>query len=335
MAEFHSRLRPPVPLTDTDMASTQADSGTPAGVRAVPGLLDGPDLVPLRRATVIAMDGQASHGADRREQALRRHLADAPGPSGASTPPPLPAPLRRLVTIGGTPYPAKKKLPNKPKGTVPQKLLPDVTALATTWQGDEVDHTYTTAEAFYQALVAAVLSKGDGKASKQAEGKKERRPKGKAPWPTIIHASTVEGRVQAVDWSSFDTDAADALLTELLEATVQLSSNTETTACHGNSHRKLPKPVDEARPEPLASIPKYQQPDHTDYIELLVRGHKKESGIERGIIDRRDGGVYLTAHYDKGSFVELVNAPRSLIADWQAKAEEYCRLLKSFAPKPE
>jgi hypothetical protein len=307
MVEAHAQRRGPARPNQRNHQEPPAHAIAAPGLVAVPGLVGGHDLVPLRR--------RADRDATTQSQGC-------------------PAPLRRVISIDKKKVPPKGKLPTKPKGVVDQKLLPAVTELATTWQRDGEDHSFATTEEFYQALVKAVTNKDDGKTPKQNEGEKARHAKGKAPWPTIIHASTVEGKVESVDWSSFDTDGADALLTELLEATVQISSNTETTACHGNAHRKLPKPVDEALQKPLASMPEYKQPDHTDYIELLIRGHKKESGIERGIIDRKDGSLYLTAHYDKGSFVQLINAPGNLVADWQGKAEKYCQLLKSFAPQP-
>src|SRR5205085_10487951 len=111
---------------------------------------------------------------------------------------------------------------------------------------------------------------------------------------------------------------------ELTQCEVQVSSNPKTTACHGNDHQKLPKKV---IPDLAAKAPSVQ-PDHTPYIEFLIPGHKASSGIERGVFDRADGLIYITAHYTKGSFVWLSGAPAALVADWQQKASRYVQALK-------
>lgn len=80
----------------------------------------------------------------------------------------------------------------------------------------------------------------------------------------------------------------------------------------------------------MSDLKKSEQPDHTPYIEFLIPGHKKATGIERGIIDRDDGLIYITAHYTKGSFVLLSGAPNDLVQDWQGKATAYCNLLKQM-----
>jgi hypothetical protein len=148
------------------------------------------------------------------------------------------------------------------------------------------------------------------------------------PWGTLAHAVTVNGNITEVDWTSFEVNAAQALEDELCRCPVQIASNGTTTAYHGNAHKKLPKPVVVPENRPLHEVPKDQQHLYTDYIEFTIAGgHKnKHNGIERGILDRQTGAIFITAHYDKGSIVLLKNAPNSIVADWRAKADAYQEL---------
>ena len=70
-------------------------------------------------------------------------------------------------------------------------------------------------------------------------------------------------------------------------------------------------------------LPQNEQIKLTPYVEILIPGHKNSaSEIERGIIDVWSKQVYLTAHYDKGSFVWLSGAPDALVNTWRMKAME-------------
>jgi hypothetical protein len=90
-----------------------------------------------------------------------------------------------------------------------------------------------------------------------------------------------------------------------------------------NSHGKLPKKVITPGNVPLDEVAIKQQPLHTPYYEFLIPGHKSENEIERAILDRNSRQIYITAHYETGSFVWLSGAPKALLDNWVAKASKY------------
>ena len=199
-------------------------------------------------------------------------------------------------------------------------VVEQVTALAKMWRDDteEANRTFATADVFYQALFDRVITQG-----KPPQGTTGNR------WNHLKNAVQQGGSLTEVSWAAFSAPLAATLEADLMNCRVQTSSNPNTTACHGNAHHKLPKKVVAPNESGLlADLPAAQQPDHTPYIEFLVEGHKKETGIERGILDKDSGQIYLTAHYDKGSIVWLSGAPATLVGDWQAKALTYCNDLK-------
>ena len=78
----------------------------------------------------------------------------------------------------------------------------------------------------------------------------------------------------------------------------------------------------------MSELPYGKQANYTPYIEFLIAGHKQENGIERGILDREAGLIYVTAHYDVGSIAWLSGAPGSLITNWSEKAKKYTRFMR-------
>ena len=214
--------------------------------------------------------------------------------------------------------------------------------LAAQWLSDNTEEgrTFATTEAFYQAVFDQVSAPAQTGRQDKLEEKGQGRQKTKTPkqskpnadpaiavWDKIVAATEIEGTVTLLPWSSFSTDEGAALGAELLKCSVQVSSNPRTTACHGNDHKKLPKQVVVENFTKLSEVPTHEQPTHTDYIEFLVPGHKSTIGIERAILDKEDGLIYITKHYTEGSFVELSGAPDNLVQNWQAKAEAYCDIL--------
>jgi hypothetical protein len=220
------------------------------------------------------------------------------------------------------------KIPSAIEVQYSPALVKKVKTLAQQWRDDEIeqDRTFTTPTAFYQALVLQLTAQSQTTTQDQApaQGQWTKPP---ALWDKLKAAVDTPGDVTEIPWSSFSQDESTALATELMRCEVQISGNAKTTACHANLHEKLPKKVENAKT--LADLPASEQPDHTPYIEFLITGHKKTTGIERGIIDRESGAIYLTAHYTKGSFALLSGAPGNLVQDWQAKATGYCRVLKT------
>lgn len=202
-------------------------------------------------------------------------------------------------------------------------VVEQVTALAATWRDDEgvTNRTFASADAFYQTLFDRVVTQGQPTQATTGDR-----------WKHLKSAVEKAGSLTEVAWAAFSAAEAALLAAELMACEVQVSSNPSTTACHGNTHHKLPKKVaahDQAGdPAALADLPPAEQPDQTPYIEFLVAGHKSETGIERGILDKDSGLIYLTAHYDKGSIVWLSGAPAALVGNWQAKALTYCNDLK-------
>jgi hypothetical protein len=226
--------------------------------------------------------------------------------------------LQRKVKIGNQPWiQHKSKTPAVPAGILTQ--FPGLTAgqlkaEADKWVGDAVrdGREFTDDTAFYRAVARSLIP-----ASAQVQADDRGR------WGILEEAVKTDGNVTAVPWTTFNAKEAPLLEAELLDCTVQISSNDRTSACHGNNHGKLPTKVVVPGGKSLDQLPKSQQAGLTPYIEFLVRGQKSKSGIERGILNRNTGQVYLTAHYTKGSFVELVGVPNSVVADWQGKATQY------------
>lgn len=138
-------------------------------------------------------------------------------------------------------------------------------------------------------------------------------------WALLGRAAKKNGKVTPVQWSKFNPVEQGKLLNELMDCVIQVSSNPDSSACHLNKHGKLPTKVDWKRLENLTTAQKATQ---TPYFEILIPGHP-ESGITRGVIDIRTSRVYLTAHYDTGSFVLLEGAPTALSGDWTTKATQF------------
>lgn len=180
---------------------------------------------------------------------------------------------------------------------------------------------FADATALYQPLITNYLTVGsaDGNAAPPSTTKTDNA------WGALAAGVVKSGAVTVVQWSSFSDDAANNLEAELCECPVQRVSTGRTTAWHGNAHRKLPKKVAGPGGEPLDQVAKDQQHLYTDYVEFTIAGgHKnKHNGIERGILDRITGQIYITAHYDRGSIVWLTGAPNSVVTDWRGKADDY------------
>ncbi len=229
--------------------------------------------------------------------------------------------LQRKVKIGKGWIQHKSKTPAVPAGIptqFPAFTAEQLKAEADKWVGDAIKdgREFNDDTAFYTAVARSLVP-----AAAQVQTDDRGR------WGILEEAVKTQGNVTAVPWTTFNAKEAPLLEDELLACTVQLSGNDKTSACHGNTHGKLPTRVVVPGGKALDQIPKSQQPNHTPYIEFLVRGQKTKSGIERGILDRNSGKVYLTAHYTKGSFVELVEVPGSVVADWQLKANQYVATL--------
>jgi hypothetical protein len=176
------------------------------------------------------------------------------------------------------------------------------------------NRTFANATALYQPLFAQVL----GPTPDQ-----DVKPSGRDAWSTLFKAVKQSGQVTEVPWTSMKPEDAAGLRDELLACPIQRSSNTRTTACHGNTHHKLPKRVTVPGGRALDELPAHEQPAHTPYYEFLIKGHKTTTGIERGILDRDSGHIYISAHYTEGSFAWLSGAPAEIAADWGAKVVEY------------
>lgn len=237
-----------------------------------------------------------------------------------------PGALHRKVKIGGSnkPWLAKGALPPIPPeiaARYQQYAIDQVKGLAEAQRADAVTagREFATPAAFYQPLFDQVVSAGHPAA----------RTDGRPAWTLLKIAVTKEGNVTEVPWSTFSTTEAAVLERDLTACAVQISGNSKTTACHGNVHQKLPKKIVVPGGGLLADEPQDEQFDLTPYIEFLIAGgQKKLTGIERGILDKDSGQIYVTAHYTQGSFVWLSGAPQALVSDWQAKAQKYGRLLK-------
>ncbi|WP_028067648.1 hypothetical protein [Solirubrobacter soli] len=221
--------------------------------------------------------------------------------------------LQRTVKVN-------KSLLKAPPPVTPaiKKALPGVDAKALTaearnWIGDnkkgkerEFDSDLELYQAIAKTLAAAAAPRDENR------------------WTILGQAVKKKGDVTTVKWATFSAPEAQALEAELSACTIQLSSNPDTTAAHGNSHGKLPKP---GLGDGLKKFSKGEQVDKTPYFEFLVSG-QSATGITRGIYDYESNLVYLTAHYDKGSFVLLSGAPAALATNWRAKVTEFKRIQK-------
>jgi hypothetical protein len=187
--------------------------------------------------------------------------------------------------------------------------------LAKTWREDAVeeDRSFATADDFWKAVFHSVITDGTADTTQQSA----------AAWDRLAQAVKQSGNVTELPWASLEPKSARALLAELQHASVQASSNPRASPFHENEHQKLPKKVNVPPGKELKQLPVSEQIKLTPYVEILVPGHKNDpSEIERGIIDVWSKQVYLTAHYDKGSFVWLSGAPDALVNPWRMKAME-------------
>lgn len=233
--------------------------------------------------------------------------------------PGTPVAVQRKVKFGTKPVLKK----NAPLPAIPANLVAAyqasvverVRTLAAQMRDDPVTNgrTFPNETVFYQALFNQALTE-----STAVVGTKTANP-----WAKLAIETKQEGGVRDVPWASFETGAAASLQAELAACSVQVSSNQKTTACHGNKNNKLPKKVNTPGGVALDTVPKGQQAQYTDYIEFLIPGHKSAIDIERAILDRVAGIIYITAHYESGSFVRLSGAPPALVANWQGKAANY------------
>ena len=234
--------------------------------------------------------------------------------------------LQRKVKIGAatSPWIAKGKLPAIPPaiaGLYQPYVIKQVETLAEQMRADAVTagREFATADLFYQPLFDQVVTTGT------AAGAVDKRP----AWTLLKAAVEKQGNVTEVPWTTFSATEATKLEGDLAACPVQVSDNPRTTACHGNVHGKLPKKVVVPGGGLLSDKPQHEQFDPTPYIEFLIAGGQKGiTGIERGILDKDAGLIYVTAHYTRGSFVWLSGAPATLVANWQAKAARYGRILK-------
>ena len=229
--------------------------------------------------------------------------------------------LQRRVTVGTKLYNVKERLPPIPPfmaARYQDRVVTAAMAIVEGWRDDGVTttaRTWTETSQLYQAAIDQVLTKASAATVSSS-----------APWARLAFAVKREDANGLVEmpWASFgDGEAATALEEELKKCNVQISSNPDTTACHGNSHNKLPKKVITPTGVALDKLPKDQQPLYTPYYEFLIPGHKSENEIERGILDRRSKLIYITAHYETGSFVWLSGAPEALLDNWLRKAAKY------------
>ncbi len=319
-----ARRSAPEPATTRDLAARATQSVNQAG---------GPEaLGPERLLTLQRAAGN---------RAVCSVLQRCMPPSAGSS-------LQRKVKLGDASAPwlnKKSPLPKMPASYQDEfspATIKKAKELAQRWVGDDVEQgrTFADADVFYRTVFSQVTASAQTGRQEEPGEKAKGRNKTKAPkqdkpgedpavavWDKIVAATEVEGNVTELPWSSFTTDEAGVLGPELLKCGVQISSNAKTTACHGNDHKKLPKQVNVSGFKELREVPSHQQPAHTSYIEFLVPGHKSKIGIERAILDKDDGLIYITRHYTEGSFVLLSGAPDNLVQDWTAKAEEYCRIL--------
>jgi hypothetical protein len=187
--------------------------------------------------------------------------------------------------------------------------------LAKTWREDAIEEnrSFASADDFWKAVFHSVITEGTADTTQQST----------AAWDRLAHAVKQPGNVTELPWASLEPKSARALLAELQHLPVQASSSGKSFPFHANAHNKLPKKVNVPPGRELKQLPPDEQIKLTPYVEILIPGHKNDpSEIERGIIDVWSKQVYLTAHYDKGSFVWLSGAPDALVNPWRMKAME-------------
>lgn len=233
--------------------------------------------------------------------------------------PGTPLAVQRKVKFGNKQFLKK----NAPLPAIPANLaaayqesvVARVRVLAEGMRDDAVTNgrAFANETVFYQALFTQVLTESTAVAGAKTAN----------PWGKLAFEVKQEGGVRDVPWASFETAAAASLQAELAACSVQVSNNQGTTACHGNKNNRLPKKVNTPGGVALDTLPKGQQAQYTDYIEFLIPGHKSTIDIERAILDRAAGIIYITAHYESGSFVRLSGAPPALVANWTVKAATY------------
>ena len=171
------------------------------------------------------------------------------------------ATLHRKVKIGKTTLTAAPAVPPvvlEESGLKAAALK----AEATKWVNDKVtdkSRTFTDDEHFYRTVAKSVAS-----ASAASED---------ARWTILGKAAKKNGKVTEVKWSTFNSVEGPLLLAELTACTIQLSSNSDTTAAHGNAHGKLPK---KGLGENLKKLSAGDQCDKTPYFEFLVAGQVGE-----------------------------------------------------------
>jgi hypothetical protein len=236
-------------------------------------------------------------------RALRRKVKIAPKKAWAKTLEPLPA------------------MPARFNDKYQPYVVVKADALAKAWREDEVeeDRSFASADEFWTAVFGSVITEGTADATQQSA----------AAWDRLTQAVKQPGDVTELPWASLEPKSARALLAELQHLPVQASSNPKATPFHANEHQKLPKKVNVPPGKELRQLPLDQQIKLTPYVEILIPDHKSDaSEIERGIIDVWSKQVYLTAHYDKGSFVWLSGAPDALVNPWRMKAMEVRNAVK-------
>jgi hypothetical protein len=228
--------------------------------------------------------------------------------------------VQRKVKFGNsTKWATKATLPPVPARFVAEyqpHVVEQAERLAEQWVTDGEERApFAAPEDFYRKIFGRLVHAGTAPDA----------PTNYPAWTVLKNAVDTEGNVTEVKWSNFNPVQAGLLLQELSACNVQRSDNENTTAFHGNAHGKLPKQVAGPNGELVSTLPKTDQQNHTPYVEFLIPGHKKENGIERGILDRTAGLVYITAHYDVGSFAWLSGVPGSLVSNWSKKASDYAR----------
>ena len=218
----------------------------------------------------------------------------------------------RTATLSRTVKVKKSKLVEAPVVSkailteFPTLKAPALKAEATKWINDNKPRgDFTSDEEFYRAVAKPLAASA--------------APVDDDRWAVLGRAAKKSGKVTPVQWSKFNSVEQRELLKELTACVIQVSSNPDSSACHLNKHGKLPTAVAWKRLEKLSTAQKATQ---TPYFEILIPGHP-DSGITRGVIDITTGRVYLTAHYDTGSFVLLEGAPATLSGDWTTKATAF------------
>lgn len=124
----------------------------------------------------------------------------------------------------------------------------------------------------------------------------------------VIAGSSLNGTagVVIVDFGSLKaTDEQKNVVIELLKNVPVQAGSAKSTPWHKNEHGKLPR-----------------KQGRTPYLEFLISGYKSKNLIERAVYDTQDRIVYLTCHYDTGSFVRLDGLPDDVKMEMDRRAEE-------------